>query len=99
MKTALSLIVNSQPSLHVYAGSFNPVTGLLIKFFANEWRSIGDGDHDLQVTDSRLEYMMFHNLEDEDSNTACDNSYSHSHSSAKAVDVCGTIDEPAACTV
>jgi hypothetical protein len=95
MKTALSLIVNSQPSSHVYPGSFNSVTGLLINVFANEWRSIGDGDPDLQF--SRLEYMMFHNLEDEDSNTACDNSYSHS--SVKGADVRGTIDEPAACTV
>jgi hypothetical protein len=65
MKTALIFpraIVNSQPSSHVCAGSFNSVTGLLIYFFANEWRSIGDGDPNLQV--GRLEYMMLHNLEE-----------------------------------
>jgi hypothetical protein len=58
-------------------------------FFANEWRSIRDGDPDLQV--SRLEYMMLQNLEDENSKAEC--AIHNSCSSAKPVDVRGTRDE------
>ena len=81
---------------HTYAQvPINLATGLLIQFFLSmSGIAPGMASPDLQV--SRLEYMMLHNLGDEDSKAARYNSYSHS--SAKLVDVRGTPDEPAAIT-